>query len=385
MKLRTLWLIAACDVLAMATWFSASAVLLPLASAFGIASEDRAWITSAVQLGFVTGAVGSSVIALADWTESRSLIRTGIGIAVLANAAILIVHSSALLLALRFLTGVGLALVYPPTVRLLTAWYPKSRGTVTGIAVGALTIGSFSPHLLSGQLPWQSVILGASALALLAIPCISLVAAPPVLQRAARFDVRAVPRILANRNVVLADAGYWGHMWELYAVWAWGPLFYAASLQAAHVRAPAGVIVFLAFGIAGALGCVLAGVVADRIGRALVAACAMLVSGTVSLTIGLTFGGAPWLLTILFVIWGFSVVADSAQFSAAVTELAEPQYIGTALTLQMGIGFLITMVTIWLVGAVEAHAGWRAAFMMLSAGPALGVVAMLTLRRRCRV
>ncbi len=366
----------------MATWFSASAVILPLASAFGIAAEDRGWITGAVQFGFVTGAVTCAVIALADWVEPRRLIRSGMLVAVLANAAILIVHSTALLLALRFLTGVGLALVYPPSVRLLTAWFPHARGLVTGIAVGALTIGSFSPHLLSNDLPWRSVVLGASILALLGVPLISMVAAPPTLQRAARFDVRAVPRVLANRNVLLADTGYWGHMWELYAVWAWGPIFYAASLRAAHVNAPAGAIVFVAFGLIGAAGCVLAGLIADRIGRAVVAAAALAISGTVSFCIGMSFGGNAFLVTALFVVWGFSVVADSAQFSAAITELSEPRYIGTALTLQMGIGFLITMLTIWLVGAIEAHFGWRVAFMVLSAGPALGVSAMLALRRR---
>lgn len=366
----------------MATWFSASAVILPLASAFGIAAEDRGWITGAVQFGFVTGAVTCAVIALADWVEPRRLIRSGMLVAVLANAAILIVHSTALLLALRFLTGVGLALVYPPSVRLLTAWFPHARGLVTGIAVGALTIGSFSPHLLSNDLPWRSVVLGASILALLGVPLISMVAAPPTLQRAARFDVRAVPRVLANRNVLLADTGYWGHMWELYAVWAWGPIFYAASLRAAHVNAPAGAIVFVAFGLIGAAGCVLAGLIADRIGRAVVAAAALAISGTVSFCIGMSFGGNAFLVTALFVVWGFSVVADSAQFSAAITELSEPRYIGTALTLQMGIGFLITMLTIWLVGAIEAHFGWRVAFMILSAGPALGVSAMLALRRR---
>ena len=385
MAIRTLGLIAGSDVLAMATWFSASAVILPLASAFGVADADRGWITGAVQLGFVAGAVLSAVIALADWVEPRTLIRVGMLIAVLANGAIVVVHSTALLLSMRFLTGAGLALVYPPTVRLLTAWFPQRRGLVVGIAVGALTIGSFTPHLFTGGLPWRSVVLVASALAFLGIPLISLVPVPPALPRAARFDLRAVPRVLANRNVLLADTGYWGHMWELYAVWAWGPVFYAASLEASHTSAPSGVIVFIAFGIVGAAGCVVAGYIADRIGRATVAAAAMAVSGATSLCIGFSFGANPFLVSLLLIIWGFSVVADSAQFSAAITELSPSHYIGTALTLQMGVGFLITMLTIWLVGAIEPHSGWRMAFMLLSAGPAIGVAAMIALRARCRV
>jgi MFS family permease len=368
----------------MGTWFSATAVILPLASAFGIAAEDRGWITGAVQLGFVMGALGSAAVAFADLVEPRKLIRIGIIIAVLANAAILIVQTPALLLVLRFLTGAGLALVYPPTVRLLTAMYPRSRGISTGIAIGALTLGSFSPHLLSGDLPWRGVVFGASVLALLGVPLISLV--PPVrMPQLSKFDVRAVPRVLANRNVLLADAGYWGHMWELYAVWAWGPVFYEASLHASNVHLPAGAIVFLTFGIAGAAGCIAAGAISDRVGRAPVAAGALLISGITSSCVGLLFGHNPAVVTAVLAIWGCSVVADSAQFSVAVSELAQPEYAGTALTLQMGVGFFITLLTIWLVGAVERQAGWQLAFMLLSLGPALGVTAMIALWRRCKV
>lgn len=379
---RVLALLAGCEVLAMSTWFSASAVLGPIASSFGIADDARGWITGAVQLGFVIGAVASALVALADWVESRTLIRIGIVVAAAANAAVAVAHGPLALFALRFVTGAGLALVYPPTVRLLTAWFPRSRGLATGIAVGALTLGSFSPHLFAAGVPWRTVMLGASALAALALITMRFVPAPPAMPRVARFDLRAAPRVLANRNVLLADLGYWGHMWELYAVWAWAPAFYAASLRAAHANGPDGVIVFLAFGAIGAVGCVIAGFAADRVGRPAVAAAAMAVSGTVSLFIGFAFGANAVLVSALVVVWGFSVIADSAQFSAAVSELADPQYVGTALTLQMGIGFSITMVTIWLVGAIESHAGWRPAFAILAAGPLVGVPAMLALRRR---
>jgi MFS family permease len=366
----------------MSTWFSATAVLVPLAAAFGIPDAERGWITSAVQFGFVSGAVASAITAFADRLDSRTLIRIGIIVAALSNAAITIVHEPAFLFALRFLTGAGLALVYPPALRLLTAAFPQRRGIVTGIAVGALAIGSFSPHLFAAELPWRTAILVASALALCGIALISAVALPSTISRAARFDIGALRTVLANGDVMLANAGYWGHMWELYAVWAWGPAFLAASLQASNTHAPSGALVFMFFGIIGAAGCIVAGVLADRFGRPIVAGAAMAISGTLSLVIGLAFGANPYLMGALFAIWGFSVVADSAQFSSAVTELADQQYVGTALTFQMGVGFLITMFTIWLVGAIEPAVGWRTVFMLLAAGPLIGVAAMAALQRR---
>ncbi|MBV9278236.1 MAG: MFS transporter [Candidatus Eremiobacteraeota bacterium] len=367
----------------MATWFSATAVIAQVSAAYGIAPPNQGSITAAVQLGFVAGAIGSSAIALADVVETRTLMRAGMLVAALANLAIPFGHSPALLFFLRFATGAGLAVVYPPAVKLLSAWFARERGLATGILIGALTLGSFSPHLLSGApISWQSVLFGSSALALIGIPIISLLPPPPVPLALSRFDLNAVPTILKNRAVLLADSAYWGHMWELYAAWAWAPVFFQASLIASGSTMRAGALIFLAFGLIGAAGCVVAGMLADRLGRSVVAAGAMIASGTLSLTVGFTFGLAPWLVLTMLLLWGFTVIADSAQFSAAVTELAESAYVGTALTLQMGVGFLITLVTIWLIGAVHLIVGWRYAFGILAIGPALGACAMLALRRR---
>ena len=381
-RLRALALISSACVLAMATWFSATAVLAQVVAAYGLAPELRGWITSAVQLGFVVGTMGAALVALPDFIRPRTLIRLGMLTAALANAAIVLVHSVPLLLALRFLTGAGLALVYPPAVKLLSAWFSRDRGLATGVLIGALTFGSFSPHLLAGiDLPWRVVLLGSSMLALVAIPIISLVP-PPASASITRFDLHAVPRVLSDRAVLLADGGYWGHMWELYAAWAWAPVFLQASLSVAGIAAPPGVAIFVAFGVFGAAGCVAAGMVADRLGRSFVASAAMVVSGLTSLLIGFAFGADAWLVVALLCVWGFSIVADSAQFSAAVTELADQAYVGTALTLQMSVGFLITMATIWLIGYIEPVVGWRYAFAVLAIGPALGTASMLALRQR---
>ncbi len=383
MRWRALAIIAGANVLAMATWFSATAVIGKVSAAFNIAPQNQGWITSAVQLGFVTGAIGSSVIALPDVIQPKTLMRFGMLIAALANVLITFTHSLPAALLLRFLTGAGLAIVYPPAVKLLSAWFSTKRGLATGILIGALTLGSFSPHLLSGAaINWQTVMIGSSALAVFGIPLISLLPRPPVALPLTKFELNAVPRILNDRAVLLADCGYWGHMWELYAAWAWAPVFFQASLLAFGSQAHAGPYIFIAFGVVGAIGCTIAGILADRLGRAAVAAAAMIVSGTLSLTIGFTFGMAPWIVFTALVIWGFSVIADSAQFSAAVTELAESAYVGTALTLQMGVGFLITLATIWLIGVAHIRFGWQHAFALLAIGPALGACSMLALRRR---
>jgi len=382
LRWRALGIIAGANVLAMATWFSATSVIVQMAAAYGITPQNQGWITAAVQLGFVTGAIASSIVALPDVVDPRTLMRIGIFVAAIANVLIAFTHSVPLALALRFLTGAGLSIVYPPAVKLLSAWFARERGLATGILIGALTVGSFSPHLLSGAVDWRAVMLGSSALAIIGIPIISLLPTSPAALPPTKFDITAVPRILKDRATLLADCGYWGHMWELYAAWAWAPVFFAASLQAAGSHARAGPLIFVAFGLVGALGCIVAGALADRFGRAAVSAGAMMVSGTLSLSIGLTFGMAPWLVFTGLMLWGFSVIADSAQFSAAVTELAESAYVGTALTLQMGIGFLITLVTIWLIGATRLVLGWQHVFALLALGPALGAWAMIALRRR---
>lgn len=383
MRWRALGIIAGANVLAMATWFSATAVIVQVAAAYDITPQNQGWITAAVQLGFVTGAIASAIVALPDVVEPRTLMRTGMFVAAIANVLIVFTHSVPVALGLRFLTGAGLAIVYPPAVKLLSAWFARERGLATGILIGALTIGSFSPHLLSGAaVDWRVVMLGSSVLALIGIPIISLLPPPPVALPPTKFDINAVPRILKDRAILLADCGYWGHMWELYAVWAWAPVFFQASLLATGSQSRAGPLIFLAFGLVGALGCIVAGVLADRFGRAAVSAGAMILSGTLSLSIGFTFGMAPWLVFTALMLWGFSVIADSAQFSTAVTELADSAYVGTALTLQMGVGFLITLVTIWLVGATRLMLGWQHVFAILALGPALGAWSMLVLRRR---
>lgn len=374
----------------MGLWFSATAVVPELREAWGVDAAGAAWLTMSVQIGFVAGALLSAVLTLSDVWDPRRLLA---GSAVLGAAATVAIAAFAdglaLALALRFLTGMALAGVYPPGMKLMAGWFREGRGMAIGVLVGALTVGSAVPHLLraiGGIGEWRAVLYLAAGLAVAGAAIAGLaVRGGPFQAPAAPFDPRAVRRILRDRATMLANGGYFGHMLELYAVWTWVPAFLAASFAAdahrASTPALASVLSFATIAVGG-LGAWGAGIVADRVGRTTVTSASMLASGACCLLAGLLFAGSPWLLGGLCLVWGLVVVADSAQFSACVTELAEPSYVGTALTLQTAIGFLLTVVTIRLLPAWQASLGWRWAFAPLAVGPALGTLAMLRLRAR---
>jgi MFS family permease len=276
-----------------------------------------------------------------------------------------------------------LAGVYPPAMKILATWFRHGRGLALGVLVGALTLGKATPYLVNGvgSANWRYNVLFVSLLAVIGgIVVLLFVADGPFALPAARFDWKQLGRVFHNRGVRLANFGYFGHMWELYAMWTWIPFMIRASLAARKSEsALAEVSSFLVIGC-GALGCVIAGFVADRVGRTVVTSAAMAISGTCCLIIGFAFGAHPTLLLTIAAVWGASVVADSAQFSACVTELGDPQYIGTALTIQTCIGFLLTTISIELISIVEKVVGWRYAFIILAPGPLCGVISMLRLR-----
>jgi MFS family permease len=196
-----------------------------------------------------------------------------------------------------------------------------------------------------------------------------------------KFEWRYAGAIWRDRGIRLANLGYFGHMWELYAAWTWVPIFLVASFRATGTGERWAALAGFAFVAAGGAGCLVAGRLADRWGRTAVTAAAMAVSGACCLLAGSLFGASPWVLVAVSLVWGFAVVADSAQFSAGVSELAPPDRIGTVLTLQTSLGFLLTLATIRLVPALERLVTWRWAFAFLAFGPAFGIWAMLRLRR----
>jgi len=379
-SLRALALLAAALVLSMTTWFSATAVVPQLRTEWDLGNTAAAWLTIAVQVGFVGGALAGSALSVADVFPPRFVILAGALGAAAANLVLVAADGPEVGIAARVATGFFLAGVYPPALKLASTWFRRGRGTALGIVVGALTLGSAVPHLVNGLggLDWQLVVWVTSALTAAGGVLVFLgVPEGPYSFPSARFDPRQAGLVLRNRGLRLASLGYFGHMWELYAMWAWFLVFFAAVATDGKAAAYA---TFAVIG-AGAVGCWVGGVLGDRWGRPETTALMMAVSAACALGIGLVAEVSAALALALGLVWGFAVVADSAQFSTLVTELAEQAYVGTALGFQMAVGFALTVPTIWLLPFLEDEVGWRWAFVFLVPGPVLGILAMMRLRR----
>lgn len=394
---RMLALLAVAELLGMSTWFAGNAVAPALQEAWRLDANAVGWLTTAVQLGFVAGTALAAVLNLADVLPARTLFAAAAIGAAIANAGLLVADGFATAVATRAATGFFLAGVYPPAMKMAATWFRARRGLAVGTVVGALTVGKALPFLLR-VLPgadMASVTLGASGAALLA----ALLVRARYVDGPYPFPARPFSWALAGtvaraRSWRLATGGYLGHMFELYSFWTWIPVFLAASAAAAAARgdagdaaslatgtsAAAGWLAFAAIAVGGA-GCVWGGLVADRIGRERLVRFALLASGLCALLVGLTFGRAWPIGAAIVLLWGFFVIADSAQFSVLVTESVPPHAVGTALTLQTSIGFLLTAVTIQLIPPLVARVGWEWAFAALALGPVAGIVAIGRLAR----
>ena len=383
---RVLAIVCAGIVLSMTTWFSATAITPELVRVWGLTPPETSWLTNMVQIGFVAGALGSSFVSLPDLVSLRKLMGISGLAAAAANGCLLVAPSVGALLFARFLTGVALAGVYPSALKLIATWFRRGRGTALGAVIAALTLGSASPHLvrvLTDRVAWQAVVAIASVSTVVGAVVLACFGheGPFPFSRAA-FDPRQMGAVIKNRPLALANLGYFGHMWELYAMWGWFLAFAHAALPGLGLSDPkaASLLTFVVVA-SGVVGSLLGGVLADRIGRTAEAALMMTVSSLCALLIGFVFDGPLWLFLLVAITWGVSVIGDSAQFSAMATEVSDPRTVGTALALQLGLGFALTVVSIRLTPVLADAIGWRWSFLLLVPGPLVGVAAMLVLRR----
>ena len=384
---RVLGLLSIAVVLSLTTWFSATAITPELKREWHLSPFILSWLTNGVQIGFVCGALAASLVNLPDIVRLNKLMALSALLAATANVFLLLQHGPIGTVAARVVTGFALAGVYPPALKLVSTWFNRDRGLALGTVVGALTLGSSMPHLfrsLSGAVDWRFVVeMSTLATSVGAVLFLFFAREGPYPFRRALFDPRQAGAVFRDRNLLLANLGYFGHMWELYAMWAWLLVYVNEALASQHMWlvGRASLLTFVAIGT-GAFGCTMGGILSDRIGRTLTTAGMMIVSGACALLIGFAFNGPPWLFITILVIWGVSVIGDSAQFSAMVTELADQRFVGTALSVQLGLGFALTVVAIWLMPRMADFLGsWRWAFLMLVPGPSIGASAMLLLRR----
>ncbi|WP_012071838.1 MFS transporter [Marinomonas sp.] len=371
----------------LATWFSATAIVPELIKVWHLSNNAASWLTNAVQLGFVVGALSASLVNLPDIIRLNRLMALSALLAAISNSLLLLNPSVEVAILLRFLTGICLAGVYPAALKLMATWFIKGRGLALGFLIGALTIGSSAPHLfraITDNIQWQWVVLVSSSTSLLAaVLFLWKVKEGPYAFGKALFDPKQCLKVFTSKPLFLVNMGYFGHMWELYAMWGW-LLAYANAASQHLVSFPFGSPSMFCFIVvaSGSVGCILGGLLSDRFGRCYTTIGMMLVSGCCALLMGFVFDGPGWLLASVAVIWGMSIIGDSAQFSAAVTELADKDFVGTALALQLGIGFALTVIAISILPLLaNVLDGWQWVFLILVPGPVIGSVAMALLRR----
>ena len=391
-KWRTVLLLALAELLVMGLWFSASAVTPSLAGLWDLSGGQVAWLTMAVTVGFVAGALLSALTNVSDVYSPRLILVISSFVGAAATALITVAGGFGPAVGLRFITGFAMAGVYPVGMKIMATWMKEDRGLGIGLLIGALAIGNASPHLIravGGIDNWQFVLFVAAALAAVGgVIGLWVGELGPYRTAPARFNWRYIGELFRDRGLRLANFGYLGHMWELYSMWTWISLFLLASYEATgqttlwgmSAATTASLMTFFVIAASGPSS-LIAGWLGDRLGRTRITMAILALSGACALLIGFFFGLNPWLVTLMALLWGFAVAPDSGQYSTAVSELSDPEYMGTALTLQTSMGFLLTLITVRLVPTLVDSFGWQWSFAILALGPLFGIWAMRRLKQ----
>ena len=389
---RALFLLSLAELLAMSLWFTGTAVLPQVTKIWQSDIALGSWLTVAVQIGFAVGALTFALFNIPDIFSPISVFVASAIAAAAANAGFTWAAAHPLpAILLRGATGFFLAGVYPPGMKIIAGWFQRARGLALGIMIGALTVGSALPHGVNSftSIPWRGVVLIGSGLALIAALIVALaVREGPYAMPQSQLDLSQIGEIVRNRPLRLANLGYLGHMWELYSMWGWIAVILAAASGWSRSKSEFGTAVVIAIG---AVGCIWAGIASDRLQlaadsariaqRARVTVIAMAVSSACCIVAALVFH-FPAVLLLVALVWGIAVIADSAQFSAIISEVAEKSYMGTALTLQTALGFLLTAFVIRLMAAIASKFGWQIAVASMALGPVLGIWAMTGLMKK---
>ncbi|MFO7909618.1 MAG: MFS transporter [Halomonas sp.] len=386
LKRHPLITIVVAQLFGTSLWFSVNGVGTALQQSAGLSGADLGLLTMAVQAGFISGTLVIATSGLADRLLASQLFAMAAVCGAIINAAFIVsLESLTGAILLRFMTGLCLAGIYPLGMKLVVSWTPQQAGAALGWLVGMLTLGTASPHLLRGitlHMPWQTPLLLSSLLALMAAAMIYRLGVGPHLPpTAAGGRPWAGLAAFRRRDFRAAALGYFGHCWELYAFWTLTPFLVAREL--ARLDAPTTGIAWLSFAVIaiGMPGCVLAGRASQRFGSARVAFVALATSGALCLFYPWLGSAPPLILLALLLLWGFSVIADSAQFSALASVSAPSDRLGAALAMMNAIGFSLTLPAIALVTSLWSTQGLTVIWWLLP-GPLLGLLAMrrLTLR-----
>ncbi len=363
-------------------WFAGNGIMSELTTSFGLEQRALGHLTSMVQFGFIIGTFIFALLSVADrFSPSKvffvcALLGAAFNISIIWKG-----NTYASILIFRFFTGFFLAGIYPVGMKIAADYFEKGLGKSLGFLVGALVLGTALPHLLKdlkGELPWEFVLLITSSFAVIGgVLMISTIPDGPHRKPSQKLNLLAIPKIFKGKRFRAAAFGYFGHMWELYAFWAFVPvilLYYAEMHPNVSFNIP--LLSFFVIGV-GSVACVLGGYLAQKIGVKQVAFISLLLSCFCCLISPLLFLVESEVVFIAFLLfWGMVVIADSPLFSTLVAQNAPSELKGTALTIVNSIGFAITIMSIQFINELKEFTNSSNIFILLALGPILGLIAL---------